>query len=78
MLAYELLNEPIAPFNDWKKHNAALEPLYRRVTAAIREVDPDHVIVLGGAQWNTEFGVFGPPFAPNLVYALPQVLERDD
>ncbi len=70
VLAYELLNEPIAPFNDWKKHNAALEPLYRRVTAAIREVDPDHVIVLGGAQWNTEFGVFGPPFAPNLVYAF--------
>jgi endoglucanase len=70
VLAYELLNEPIAPFNDWKRHNAALEPLYKRATAAIREVDPHHVIVLGGAQWNTEFGVFGAPFAPNLVYAF--------
>jgi sugar phosphate isomerase/epimerase len=70
VMAYELLNEPIAPFLDWKKHNAALEPLYKRVTAAVREVDPHHVIVLGGAQWNTEFGVFGPPFAPNLVYAF--------
>ena len=70
VLAYEQMNEPIAPFNDWRKHNAALEPLYKRVTAAIREVDPHHVIVLGGAQWNTEFGVFGPPFAPNLVYAF--------
>jgi aryl-phospho-beta-D-glucosidase BglC (GH1 family) len=70
VMAYELLNEPIAPFLDWKKHNTALEPLYKRVTAAIREVDPHHVIVLGGAQWNTEFGVFGAPFAPNLVYAF--------
>jgi hypothetical protein len=70
VLAYELLNEPIAPFNDWKKHNPALEPLYRRVTAAIRDVDPHHIIVLGAAQWNTEFGIFGRPFAPNLVYAF--------
>jgi hypothetical protein len=70
VLAYELLNEPIAPYNDWKKYNPALEPLYRRVTAAIREIDPHHVIVLGGAQWNTDFSVFGPPFAPNLVYAF--------
>ena len=70
VLAYELLNEPIAPYNDWKKYNDALEPLYKRVIAAIRAVDPDHVIVLGGAQWNTEFGIFGPPFAPNLMYTF--------
>jgi hypothetical protein len=70
ILAYELLNEPIGTFLDWKKYNVALEPLYRRVTAAIRAIDPDHVIILGGAQWNTEFGVFGAPFAPNLVYSF--------
>jgi aryl-phospho-beta-D-glucosidase BglC (GH1 family) len=70
VLGYELLNEPIGTFLDWKKYNASLEPLYKRATAAIREVDPDHVIILGGAQWNTEFSVFGPPFAPNLVYAF--------
>jgi hypothetical protein len=71
VLGYELLNEPIATFLDWKdRYNAALEPLYERVTAAIRAVDPDHVIILGGAQWNNEFSVFGPPFAPNLVYTF--------
>ena len=59
VLAYELLNEPIAPYNDWKKYNDALEPLYKQVTAAIRTVDSDHVIVLGGAQSNTAFGIFG-------------------
>jgi len=70
VLGYELLNEPIGTFLDWKKYNASLEPLYRRVTTAIREIDPDHIVILGGAQWNTEFSVFGPPFAPNLVYAF--------
>ena len=70
VLAYELLNEPIAPELDWKKYNERLEPLYRKVTDAIRAIDPSHIIVLGGAQWNTEFSIFGPPFAPNLVYAF--------
>ena len=40
------------------------------MTEAIRAIDPSHIIVLGGAQWNTEFSIFGPPFAPNLVYAF--------
>ena len=70
VLGYELLNEPIGTFLDWKKYNASLEPLYKRVTAAIREVDPDHIVILGGAQWDTEFSVFGPPFAPNLLYTF--------
>jgi aryl-phospho-beta-D-glucosidase BglC (GH1 family) len=71
VLGYELLNEPIATFLDWKdRYNAGLEPLYKRVTAAVRAVDPNHVIILGGAQWNNEFSVFGPPFAANLVYAF--------
>jgi len=70
VLAYELLNEPIAPELDWKKYNERLEPLYKKVTEAIRAIDPSHIIVLGGAQWNTEFSIFGPPFAPNLVYAF--------
>jgi len=70
VLAYELLNEPIAPELDWKKYNERLEPLYKKVTEAIRAIDPSHIIVLGGAQWNTEFSIFGPPFARNLVYAF--------
>jgi len=31
------------------------------VTAAIRQVDSNHVIILGGAQWDTNFDVFGHP-----------------
>lgn len=70
--AYELLNEPIAhSAENWRdEHCAALEPLYRRMTAAIRAHDPRRIVILGGARWNTEFSVFGRPFDPQLVYAF--------
>lgn len=59
ILGYELLNEPIA--NYWPEHeelNKLLEPLYKRATAAIREVDKNHIIILGAPQWNLNFSVF--------------------
>ena len=40
------------------KLNAALEPLYKKAVAAIREVDSNHIVMLGGAQWNGNFRVF--------------------
>ena len=55
ILGYELMNEPIATmFSDSLRAalNAKLEPLYKRATKAIREVDLNHIILLGGAQWN--------------------------
>jgi endoglucanase len=70
VLGYELLNEPIAPYLGWERYNRQLEPLYKKVTASIRGVDPDHLVILGGAQWNTNFDVFGPPFDKNLLYAF--------
>jgi endoglucanase len=68
VLGYDLLNEPIPPFRQVAKYNGLLEPLYRRMTTAIRGVDNNHVIVVEGAQWDGNFSVFGPPFAKNLVY----------
>ncbi len=70
VIGYDLLNEPIPPFFDKERLNPLLEPLYKRIVAAIREVDTNHVIFLGGAQWDTNFGVFGPPFDPKLVYTF--------
>jgi aryl-phospho-beta-D-glucosidase BglC (GH1 family) len=61
ILGYDLLNEPIATFfteEERVKLNAALEPLYKRAVAAIREVDKNHIVLLGGAQWNGNFRVF--------------------
>lgn len=70
VLGYDLLNEPIAHFFDPARLNPRLAPLYRRLVTAIREVDPRHVIFIGGAQWNTNFAAAGEPFAPNLVYTF--------
>ncbi len=70
VLGYDLLNEPIPQFPRLQVYNARLEPLYRRITAAIREVDRNHLVILGGAQWDSNFKVFGPPFDPKLVYQL--------
>ena len=68
ILGYELLNEPISTYNDEDLLNPRLEPFYQEVVAAIRAVDPHHIIILAGAQWDQNFRVFGPPFASNLAY----------
>jgi endoglucanase len=68
VLGYDLLNEPIPHFPELKKYNSQLEPLYRRIVAGIREVDKNHIVILGGAQWDTNFAVFGPPFDSNAMY----------
>lgn len=70
IIGYDLLNEPIPHFYDQNYFNPKLEPLYRKITAAVREVDRNHVIFLGGAQWNTNFKVFGKPFDNNVVYTF--------
>ncbi len=70
ILGYDLLNEPIPHFFDTAYLNPKLEPLYKRVVAAIRRVDQNHIIFLGGAQWDTNFKVFGPPFDDKLAYTF--------
>ena len=70
VIGYDLLNEPIAHYFDAGKLNPKLEPLYRRIVSAIRQVDRNHLIFLGGAQWDTNFKVFGPPFDSKLVYTF--------
>ena len=68
ILGYDLLNEPISPYSDEAYLNPRLEPLYRDIVAAIRSVDPNHLVLLAGAQWSTSFAVFDRPFDGNAVY----------
>ncbi len=68
VIGYDFLNEPIATYFDAAKFNDTLEPLYKRITAAVRTVDTNHIIFLGGAQWNGNFKIFGPPFDKKTVY----------
>jgi len=70
ILGYDLLNEPIPHFPQLQRYNADLEPLYKRIAMAVREVDTNHVLILGGAQWDSNFKVFGPPFDSNVVYTF--------
>jgi endoglucanase len=70
VIGYDLLNEPIAPYFDTASLNPKLEPLYRKLVAGIREVDKNHLIFLGGAQWNGNFGVFGQPFDDKIAYTF--------
>ena len=70
VLGYDLLNEPIPHFPQLSRFNGDLDPLYRRISAAIREVDRNHVLILGGAQWDSNFKVFGKPFDSNVMYTF--------
>lgn len=59
ILGYELLNEPIAPYWDWNDEVVQrLQPLYKRAVAAIRTQDTNHIVLLGGARWNSDFYMF--------------------
>ncbi len=60
ILGYDLLNEPIAHYflEQHSNLNDSLEPLYKRCVDSIRTVDPNHIVLLGGAQWNGNFNVF--------------------
>src|SRR6201996_1579240 len=70
VMGYDLLNEPIATFFDANDLNPSLEPVYIKLTKAIRTVDKNHILFIGGAQWDSNFKIFGKPFDSKLVYTF--------
>lgn len=50
---YDLINEP-----NWTlpNNNRDLWDLYKRITSAIREVDKNHLLFLGGNWWGNDYG----------------------
>lgn len=82
VLGYELCNEPIAHYfqDDLEQLNAQLEPLFKRAVEAIRTVDKQHIILLGGAQWNGTFaGVFHDwHFDDNIMYTCHRYGQSPD
>jgi hypothetical protein len=76
VLGYDLLNEPIADYHDTARYNPRLAEFYRRLVPAIREIDHNHVLFLGGAQWNTKFEPLGPRFAENVAYTCHLYWEK--
>jgi len=60
---YDLLNEPSDPSGE------IIAGFYQRAVAAIRRVDPEHIIFLEGNRYSQDFFVLGLPL-PNVVYTL--------
>lgn len=60
---YDLLNEPIPDSIE------QLNQLYRRIIAAVREVDADHILFLEGDSYSTQFDGLAHPFDNNVVYS---------
>lgn len=59
VLGYELLNEPIS--SNHSELYGELHPMLKRLTLAIRTVDPNHIVMWGGANYNELFeGIFDP------------------
>ena len=57
VLGYDLMNEPLP--NEWQHtYPEKLVELYRDLTAAIRDIDPDHLIVYEGSHWATNWSIF--------------------
>jgi endoglucanase len=54
---YDLLNEPL-PDDYQHTYADGLVALYRDLSAAIRDVDPDHLIIYEGTHWASNWSVF--------------------
>ena len=70
VLGYDLLNEPIPHYPKLQQYNSKLEPVYKKLVSSVRSVDRNHVVILGGAQWDSNFSVFGAPFDKNAMYTF--------
>lgn len=65
---YDLLNETNWTFAEG--NNSQLRSLYGRVTAAIREVDPNHMIVIEGNWFANDFSGLTPAWDSNMAYSF--------
>jgi hypothetical protein len=70
VLGYDLLNEPDPHFPGTPDYNPVLKSIYRQIIAGIREVDADHIVILGGARWDTDFSLFDSRFDHKLMYTF--------
>ena len=69
VVAYDLLNEPLpARTGAAEKYKDQVEPLYKRITKAIRKVDKKHMITLEGVDWSNDWSIFSEPFDDNVFY----------
>lgn len=75
--AYDILNEPNWGFTKQEDRNGCAEQkneplrkLMMEITAAIREVDKNHIIVIEGNCWGNNYNGVLPPWDDNLVLSF--------
>lgn len=67
ILSYDLLNEPLL-WSGYLDMEPLIEPEYRRITEAIRQVDTNHMLILQPPLGR--FSAFGKPFDNNTTYSF--------
>ncbi len=56
IVGYDLLNEPLPNF--FNQYNEMVLPLYREIIKEIRKIDINHIIILEGVHWASDFSIF--------------------
>ncbi|NIK77770.1 hypothetical protein FHS15_002908 [Paenibacillus castaneae] len=73
---YDLFNEPLP---DWfSQYNDQVMPLYKEITAAIREVDKRHMIIIEGVHWSTDWSIFNEKFDDNVMLQFHKYWNNPD
>ncbi len=75
--AYDLLNEPL-PNEHQHTHADRLRDLYIELTAAIREIDRNHVITYEGTHWSTNWEIFTEVWDPNSILQFHKYWSQPD
>ena len=74
MGGYGLLNE----VNWWPLDGSVLRAFFIEATQAIRAVDQNHIIFIGGNSWSNDFNGLTPPWDSNLVYEFHKYWSYND
>ncbi|PFG18389.1 cellulase (glycosyl hydrolase family 5) [Propionicimonas paludicola] len=77
VLAYDLLNEPL-PYHWADDFGDELMSLYQDLTAAVREVDPNHLLMYEGTRWATDFSGFTGRLDDNSALQFHKYWSRPD
>ncbi|KTE09511.1 cellulase family glycosylhydrolase [Sphingopyxis sp. H115] len=83
--AYDLINEPNWSFATPGKgngcdetENKAVWALQQRITAAIREVDQKHIVIIEGNCWGNNYQGLPPAWDANMVLSFHKYWNRND
>lgn len=73
---YDLLNEPLPNWNSAYNHKVI--PLYKDIIKSIREVDKNHMIILEGVHWATDWSIFTEAVDDNIMLQFHKYWNNPD